>query len=116
MSIRAMAHLRLFNASLPSALPVASIASVAAATSRAFHTTRPAEKNHAKNPRWLSEVNQRLKRYQEPDVKPLQYQKAKDLSHHLQTNWLELLAGGEGYLTAKEWRGLDKHHVAWGIW
>ncbi|KAI5458282.1 thioesterase-like superfamily-domain-containing protein [Mariannaea sp. PMI_226] len=111
-----MANLIRFNQSVRCvAVPAAfSIAPGAKSTSRQFHTTRPVQKNHANNPRWLSEAKQRLVRFQELGAPPLQTQKAKDLSKYLESHWLELLAGGEGFLTGKEWRGLDQHHVAWG--
>ncbi|KAF7552315.1 hypothetical protein G7Z17_g4409 [Cylindrodendrum hubeiense] len=89
-----------------------SIAPNVTATTRQFHSTRPAQKSH--NPRWLSDVKARLKRCQELDIAPQQVQKAKELSNYVQSNWLELLAGEEGFLTGKEWRGLDNHQVTWG--
>ncbi|KNG87079.1 hypothetical protein ANOM_005695, partial [Aspergillus nomiae NRRL 13137] len=41
-------------------------------------------------------------------------QRAEQLSQYLETNWLELLAGREGFLTEKQWRALDSHEVLWG--
>ncbi|KAH6982678.1 thioesterase-like superfamily-domain-containing protein [Ilyonectria destructans] len=90
----------------------ASIAPSATSTTRQFHSTSPAQKSH--NPRWLSDVQARLKKCQGLDIAPQQAEKAKELSNYVQSHWLELLAGEEGYLTGKEWRGLDKHQVTWG--
>lgn len=89
-----------------------SIAPSATSTTRQFHSSSPAQKSH--NPRWLSDVQARLKKCQGLDIAPQQAEKAKELSNYVQSHWLELLAGEEGYLTGKEWRGLDKHQVTWG--
>ncbi|KAH7166357.1 thioesterase-like superfamily-domain-containing protein [Dactylonectria macrodidyma] len=90
----------------------APIASGATRTIRQFHSTRPAQKSH--NPRWLSDVKARLARCQDLDIAPEHINKAKELYAYVQSHWLELLAGEEGYLTGKEWRGLDNHQVTWG--
>jgi hypothetical protein len=45
---------------------------------------------------------------------PKEAQEAGNISRYVKENWLELLAGREGYLTGKEWRGLDRHAVVWG--
>ncbi|KAM3474870.1 hypothetical protein MY8738_007668 [Beauveria namnaoensis] len=93
------------------------------ATRRAFSSTcvrkqdeasaAPAET--APNSRWLSDIRNRLstgisKRAEEPKV-------LAQLKHHmsyLDQHWLNLSAGREGYLTEPQWRGLDKHSIAWG--
>ncbi|KAH7140148.1 thioesterase-like superfamily-domain-containing protein [Dactylonectria estremocensis] len=97
---------------VPSLRLSAPVASGATRTIRQFHSTRPARKSH--NPRWLSDVKARLKRCQDLDIAPERMKKSKELFAYIQSHWLELLAGEEGYLTAKEWRGLDNHQVTWG--
>ncbi|KAF7562883.1 hypothetical protein G7046_g1247 [Stylonectria norvegica] len=64
--------------------------------------------------RWLTDLRTRLKICLSRDLTPEQGKKAKELSDYVQANWLELLVGRDGFLTGKQWRGLDKHSVAWG--
>lgn len=50
------------------------------------------------------------KRADEPKV-------VAQLKHHmsyLDQHWLNLSAGREGFLIEPQWRGLDKHNIAWG--
>lgn len=69
----------------------------------------------APNSRWLSDMRHRIstgiaKRAEEPKV-------VAQLKHHmsyLDQHWLGLSAGREGYLVEPQWRGLDKHAIAWG--
>ncbi|KAM3465105.1 hypothetical protein NHJ6243_001904 [Beauveria neobassiana] len=93
------------------------------ATRRAFSSTCARKQDEASaapaetapNSRWLSDIRNRLstgisKRAEEPKV-------LAQLKHHmsyLDQHWLNLSAGREGYLTEPQWRGLDKHSIAWG--
>ncbi|XWW94953.1 hypothetical protein V2A60_002903 [Cordyceps javanica] len=69
----------------------------------------------APNSRWLSDMRNRLssgisKRAEEPKV-------VAQLKHHmsyLDQHWLNLSAGREGFLIEPQWRGLDRHNIAWG--
>ncbi|OAA50185.1 Thioesterase/thiol ester dehydrase-isomerase [Beauveria brongniartii RCEF 3172] len=90
---------------------------------RAFGSTCARQQNEASaapaetapNSRWLSDIRNRLstgisKRAEEPKV-------LAQLKHHmsyLDQHWLNLSAGREGYLIEPQWRGLDKHSIAWG--
>ncbi|KAM3556395.1 hypothetical protein MY1884_005080 [Beauveria asiatica] len=92
-------------------------------TRRAFGSTRARKQNEASaapaetapNSRWLSDIRNRLstgisKRAEEPKV-------VAQLKHHmsyLDQHWLNLSAGRQGYLIEPQWRGLDKHSIAWG--
>lgn len=69
----------------------------------------------APNSRWLSDIKSRValgitQKAQEPKA-------LAQLKHHmsyLDQHWLNLSAGREGYLIEPQWRGLDKHNIAWG--
>jgi hypothetical protein len=43
-----------------------------------------------------------------------QVQEAGAILQEISKDWRELVAGSEGYLTGKEWRGLYKQEVVWG--
>ena len=66
------------------------------------------------NPRWFAELQAELKRLRDGQSSAECVQRAEQLSQYLETNWLELLAGREGFLTEKQWRALDSHEVLWG--
>lgn len=66
------------------------------------------------NPRWLFELQERVAKINTQYLKPELAQEAGNVSRYVRSNWLELLAGREGFLTAKEWRGLDRFEIAWG--
>ncbi|OGM44767.1 hypothetical protein ABOM_007384 [Aspergillus bombycis] len=72
------------------------------------HTSTPS------NPRWFAELQAELKRLRNGQRPPKCVQRAEQLSQYLETNWLELLAGPEGFLTEKHWKALDSHEVLWG--
>ncbi|OHE95113.1 hypothetical protein CORC01_09637 [Colletotrichum orchidophilum] len=66
------------------------------------------------NPRWLSELQARIKRCAGLDLSEQQKGELKALREAIDGQWLELLAGREGFLTGPGWRGLDRHTVTWG--
>ncbi|GAB1200377.1 hypothetical protein APSETT444_009748 [Aspergillus pseudonomiae] len=66
------------------------------------------------NPRWFAELQAEVKRLRDGQSSAECVQRAEQLSQYLETNWLELLAGREGFLTEKKWRALDSHEVLWG--
>ncbi|KAI8209197.1 hypothetical protein K4K52_000714 [Colletotrichum sp. SAR 10_76] len=68
----------------------------------------------AVNPRWLSELQARMKRVAGLKLDSAQKEELKGLREAVDGQWLELLAGREGFLTGPGWRGLDKHTVTWG--
>ncbi|KAL0936986.1 uncharacterized protein CTRU02_209202 [Colletotrichum truncatum] len=97
--------------------------SQAPACSRSFGTTAPyraastnGNGNEAAqfNPRWLSELQARIKHCASLNLQGEQAQELKALQTAVNGQWLELLAGREGFLTGPGWRGLDKHTVTWG--
>ncbi|GKT71957.1 4-hydroxybenzoyl-thioesterase [Colletotrichum tofieldiae] len=68
----------------------------------------------ALNPRWLSELQARIKRCAGLGLQGQQKEELKALQEAVDGRWLELLAGREGFLTGPGWRGLDRHTVTWG--
>lgn len=66
------------------------------------------------NPRWLSELQSRIKRCAGLDLSGQQKEELTALRKAVDGQWLELLAGREGFLTGPGWRGLDRHTVTWG--
>ncbi|KXH29904.1 hypothetical protein CNYM01_12772 [Colletotrichum nymphaeae SA-01] len=66
------------------------------------------------NPRWLSELQSRIKRCAGLDLSGQQKEELAALREAVDGQWLELLAGREGFLTGPGWRGLDRHTVTWG--
>ncbi|OHW94812.1 4-hydroxybenzoyl-thioesterase [Colletotrichum incanum] len=68
----------------------------------------------ALNPRWLSELQARIKRCAGLGLQGQQKEELKALREAVDGQWLELLAGREGFLTGPGWRGLDRHTVTWG--
>lgn len=72
------------------------------------HTSTPS------NPRWFAELQDQLKQLRSEPYPPECMQRAQRLFQYSETNWLELLAGREGFLTEKKWRALDSHQVFWG--
>ncbi|WQF85451.1 Putative HotDog domain superfamily protein [Colletotrichum destructivum] len=68
----------------------------------------------ALNPRWLSELQARIKRCGSLGLQGQQKDDLKALQEAVDGQWLELLAGREGFLTGSGWRGLDRHTVTWG--
>ncbi|KAK1625112.1 thioesterase-like superfamily-domain-containing protein [Colletotrichum phormii] len=66
------------------------------------------------NPRWLSELQARIKRCAGLDLSGQQREELTALRKAVDGQWLELLAGREGFLTGPGWRGLDRHTVTWG--
>ncbi|OLN90028.1 hypothetical protein CCHL11_07206 [Colletotrichum chlorophyti] len=92
----------------------------ARATRRAFGTTSQrlsasAPPNApALNPRWLSELQARIKRCAALGLEARQRDELKALQETVDAEWLDLLGGREGFLTGPGWRGLDSHTVTWG--
>ncbi|KAG7046460.1 thioesterase superfamily protein [Colletotrichum scovillei] len=84
-----------------------------AARSLANPTSSPASAPPL-NPRWLSELQSRIKRCAGLDLSGQQKEELAALREAVDGQWLELLAGREGFLTGPGWRGLDRHTVTWG--
>jgi hypothetical protein len=45
---------------------------------------------------------------------PAQTHEAGLILGEMNRDWRDLVAGSEGYLTGKEWRGLFRQEVVWG--
>jgi LmbE family N-acetylglucosaminyl deacetylase len=68
----------------------------------------------ALSPRWLSDVKSRIGKCIMFGIDSAQTQEAGSILQETSRDWRELVAGSEGYLTAKEWRGLYRQEVVWG--
>ena len=71
-------------------------------------------KPYTLSPKWMSEVRQRLKKLKGANLSKEAEEKRAQVALVMRDRWLQLLAGKDGYLTDKEWRGLDNQDVAWG--
>ncbi|GAB0136743.1 hypothetical protein EsDP_00005035 [Epichloe bromicola] len=67
----------------------------------------------ALNPRWLSDLDSRIKALG-ANARGEDAERLRKTSDYLDSHWLALSAGREGFLTEERWRGLDKFGVAWG--
>lgn len=47
-------------------------------------------------------------------LSPAQTTEAGSILQEITTDWRELVAGSEGFLTGKDQRGLYRHAVVWG--
>jgi hypothetical protein len=68
----------------------------------------------ALSPRWLSDVRARIGKCIMFGIDSAQTQEAGSILQEVARDWRELVAGSEGYLTGKEWRGLYRQEVVWG--
>jgi hypothetical protein len=68
----------------------------------------------ALSPRWLSDVRARIGKCIMFGIDGAQVREAASILQEISTDWRELVAGSEGYLTGKEWRGLYRQEVVWG--
>jgi hypothetical protein len=66
------------------------------------------------NARWLNNTKSRLGRCITFGLTTPQVQEAGSVLKELATEWRELIAGSEGFLTAEGRRGLWNHAVVWG--
>ncbi|KAF2144410.1 uncharacterized protein K452DRAFT_266212 [Aplosporella prunicola CBS 121167] len=66
------------------------------------------------NPRWLSDLKARIGKCIMFGLKPAQVQRAGAILLEMSRDWRELVAGSEGFLTTKGWRGLYRQGVVWG--
>ena len=70
--------------------------------------------NSTQNTQWLSDRKARLGRLLLHGTTPSETHAAGTVLGDLALNWRCYVAGAEGYLTARERRGLYRHAVAWG--
>lgn len=66
------------------------------------------------DPRWLSDVKQRVGKCITFGLSSKQTDEAGSILQQLASDWIELVAGSEGYLTAPGRVGLDRQAVVWG--
>ncbi|KAH7179050.1 thioesterase-like superfamily-domain-containing protein [Fusarium flagelliforme] len=64
--------------------------------------------------RWFTDVRAQLTELTAEKYPKECVQEAKKLYDYSEKNWLELLAGQQGFLTEKNWRGIDNHPLLWG--
>jgi hypothetical protein len=83
---------------------------------RSFASTAPpnAEVAAALSPRWLTDLQTRLKQVSGTKLPPASEAEVERLQREIDSRWLDLLAGSDGFLTSPRWRGLNSHAVAWG--
>ena len=96
----------------PLVICLASFRSHARCTSSSANNPAP---TITSNPlRFLSDLRTRVGKCINFGLSPSQIQDAGDICRILARDWRELLAGSEGFLTAKGRRGLHRHPVVWG--
>ncbi|KAL4913383.1 Thioesterase/thiol ester dehydrase-isomerase [Aspergillus aurantiobrunneus] len=71
-------------------------------------------KPHDIDPRWLTMTKRRVGRCMMFGLKPHQIEEAGEILQRIASDWRELIAGSEGYLTDATRRGLFRQNVAWG--
>ncbi|KAI7759121.1 hypothetical protein LZL87_013243 [Fusarium oxysporum] len=64
--------------------------------------------------RWFADLQAQLKKFTSDNYPATCVQEAKRQLVSNEQNWLQLLAGQQGFLTDKKWRGLDNHQLLWG--
>jgi len=66
------------------------------------------------SPRWLSDLKTRIGRCIHFGLNPEQSKDAGIILQELTTDWRDLVAGSEGFLTGKGRMGLYRQEVVWG--
>ena len=66
------------------------------------------------SPRWLSDVRARIGKCIMFGIDDVQTNEAGSILQEISSDWRELLAGSEGFLTGEEYRGLYRQEVVWG--
>ncbi|PNP76181.1 hypothetical protein FNYG_10470 [Fusarium nygamai] len=64
--------------------------------------------------RWFADLQAQLKKFTSDNYPSSCVEEAKRQLVSNDQNWLQLLAGQQGFLTDKKWRGLDNHQLLWG--
>ncbi|KAG5789472.1 hypothetical protein H9Q69_011474 [Fusarium xylarioides] len=64
--------------------------------------------------RWFADLQAQLKKFTSDNYPGSCVEEAKRQLASNEQNWLQLLAGQQGFLTDKKWRGLDNHQLLWG--
>ncbi|KAK5996841.1 hypothetical protein PT974_02186 [Cladobotryum mycophilum] len=74
----------------------------------------PALQTNGSNSRWLNELQKTLKEMKAAELPHNDNARVGKRLKKIDTHWLELLSGREGYLLDAKTRGLDKLPVVWG--
>ncbi|KAF2717632.1 hypothetical protein K431DRAFT_232641 [Polychaeton citri CBS 116435] len=118
---------RLLEFQVSSTVPV----TTPCASLRSFHTTAsqqrssnletsapssssPADQLAPVNPRWLSDVKQRIGKCIMFGLRPKQVLAAGSILSEITRDWRDLVVGSEGFLTSPDRRGLYRQRVVWG--
>ncbi|EWG45880.1 hypothetical protein FVEG_15876 [Fusarium verticillioides 7600] len=64
--------------------------------------------------RWFADLQAQLKKFTSDSYPSSCVQEAERQLVSNDQNWLQLLAGQQGFLIDKKWRGLDNHQLLWG--
>lgn len=78
------------------------------------HQSTASAANTQLSPRWLSDVKTRVGACITFGLTPPQMALAGSILEEIASDWRELVAGSEGYLTSPTRRGLHRWPVAWG--
>jgi hypothetical protein len=65
-------------------------------------------------PRWLSDVKSRIGKCINFGISSAQSAEAGSILQETSSEWRDLVAGSEGFLTSPQWRGLYRQEVVWG--
>ena len=70
------------------------------------------------SPRWLSDLKTRIGKCINFGISGEQMKEAGAILHDVNSNWRDMVAGSEGFLTGENRWGLYRQQVAWGemVW
>jgi hypothetical protein len=98
----------------PALLHPRPIPRLATTTLRHNSTSPSAPATAALPPRWLSELKSRIGKCIDFGINDAQTAEAGAILQQTSNDWRELVAGSEGFLTSREYRGLFRQEVVWG--
>ncbi|WPH04290.1 Putative HotDog domain superfamily protein [Acrodontium crateriforme] len=78
------------------------------------HETSPTPATASLSPRWLADVKKRIGHCITFGLTPTQTTQAGKILNEIASDWRELIAGSEGYLTSRERRSIYRQQVVWG--
>jgi YbgC/YbaW family acyl-CoA thioester hydrolase len=84
------------------------------ATAPAAVKTDPSSENIAVSPRWLTDLKARIGKCITFGMPPALVDEASTVLRELGTNWRDLVAGSEGFLTDPRRAGLHRVPIQWG--
>ncbi|PHH67419.1 hypothetical protein CDD81_29 [Ophiocordyceps australis] len=64
--------------------------------------------------RWLFDLQHRIRQLLSGRTETEPVRRLREKLQLLDTDWLDLVAGRDGYIPDIKWRGLDEYAVAWG--